>query len=278
MSLALIAAAIAAALTYWLTRRRYKTRYRDMYQKADSQRLNAVFLPPPEQKLHVYTVATRHCHELEALSASCHRNGVGIHVLGINNLWQGFGNKYLWTAEYLDLQRLPNDDVMVFIDAYDVLMLANEREILQKFRESGARIIFSAEKICYPDPELADRYPPSSTPFRFLNSGSVIGHVSDIRTMIRAIGLQTTDDDQLAMTRYFLSHPDAVDLDTQCTFFLPLVGVSDVELSVDRNDGRVHLLATGQRPCIIHGNGPSVVYLRELGERLGLAGPGAGIG
>ena len=276
MSLTLLAVAIAVPLTYWLTRHRYKTRYRDKYQKADSQRLNTVYLPSPEQKLHVYTVATRHGPELDALRASCHRKGLGLHVLGINNLWQGFGNKYLWTAEYLDLQRLPDDDVMVFVDAYDVLALADEREILEKFRASGARIIFTAEKTCYPDPELAERFPPSPTPFRFLNSGGAIGHVSDIRAMIGAVGFQTTDDDQRAITRYFLDHPGTVVLDTQCAFFLPLFAVDDAELAVDPGEGRVLLHATGQRPCFLHGNGPAVAFLRELGRRLGPAGPPAG--
>lgn len=272
MSLVLIAIMIAVPLTYWITRHRYKTRYRDRYQKADLQRLNAVYQPPPDRKLHVYTVATRPDPALDALIDSCHRKGLGLHVLGINNLWQGFGNKYLWTAEYLDLQRLSGDDVMVFVDAYDVLALADEREILEKFRESAARIIFTAEKTCYPDPSLAVRYPRSPTSFKYLNSGGAIGYVSDVRAMIEMIGFQTTDDDQRAITRFFLDHPGRIALDTQCTFFLPLFAVGDAELDLDLNEGRVVLRETGRRPCFLHGNGPSVTYLHDLGQRLGVTG------
>lgn len=281
MNFALLAVAVAATvavtvvITLALTRRRYKRRFRAMYQKADLQRMNAVYAPPPRQRLHVYTVATERTPGLEALAASCHRRGLGLHVLGLGNLWQGFGNKYLWTAEYLALQRLPDDDVMVFVDAYDVLALADEAEILAKFEATGARIVYTAEKVCYPDADLAERFPPSATPFRFLNSGGAVGRVGDMRAMIAAIGFATTDDDQRAITRYFLDHPGAIALDTRCAFFLPLFAVTDDELALDKGEGRVTLLATGERPCFLHGNGPSVKYLGDLGQRIGVL-PAAG--
>jgi hypothetical protein len=270
-----VVVAVAVVLTYALTRHRYKTRYRDKYQKADLQRMNAVYTPPPRQRLHVYTVATQRTPGLEALAASCHRKGLGLHVLGLGNLWQGFGNKYLWTAEYLDLQRLPADDVMVFVDAYDVLALADEAELLAKFDASGARIVYTAEKVCYPDADLAERYPPSPTAYRFLNSGGAIGRVADMRAMIASIGFATTDDDQRAITRWFLEHPGTIALDTRCAFFLPLFAVTDAEIALDTNEGRVTLLATGERPCFLHGNGPSVTYLQDIGRRLGVM-PAAG--
>ncbi len=270
MTFALIAVVIAVALTYALTRHRYKTRYRDKYQKADLQRMNAVYQPPPQQRLHVYTVATQRTPGLDALAASCHRKGLGLHVLGLGNLWQGFGNKYLWTAEYLDLQRLPDDDVMVFVDAYDVLALADEREILAKYDAAGARVVYTAEKVCYPDAALAERYPASPTAYHFLNSGGAFGRVADMRAMIASIGFATTDDDQRAITRYFLEHPGAIALDTRCAFFLPLFAVTEPELELDASEGRVRLLETGERPCFLHGNGPSVAYLNELGRRLGV--------
>jgi hypothetical protein len=271
MSLSFLGIVIAVIATYVITRSKYRNRYRDKFQQADTQRINAMYCPPPQQKLHIYTVATRPDPGLDALVASCRRKGLGLHVLGHHNRWQGFGNKYLWTAEYLDLQKLPDDDVMVFIDAFDVLTLADEQEILQKFRASGARIIYTAEKNCYPDVSLADRHPASPTPFRYLNSGGGIGYVADMRAMIAAINFKTTDVDQHEIMLYCLNHPDKIVLDTQCEFFLPLFAVEESELKVETDTGRVLLLQTNQQPCFLHGNGPSIGYLNELGKRLGIA-------
>jgi hypothetical protein len=269
--LVLAALVVTAVCTHAWARRKYRKRYQKQYQRADTQRLNAVFRPAPNpDALHLFTVATRPDPALDRLAQSCHRQGIGLHVLGLGNLWQGFGNKWLWTLEYLRLQQLPADAIVAFVDAYDVLCLADAAEIVKRFRHRGARIILSAETGCYPDPEMADRYPAASTRFRFLNSGGLIAYAGDLMRVIEAISFQTTDDDQRNFTRYFLAHPDEIELDTRCEFFVSLFGLSENDFQLDREAGRVTLRETGTQPCFLHGNGTSVSLLWTLGQQLGL--------
>jgi len=43
------------------------------------------------------------------------------------------------------------------IYSYDVIFTAGPQEILKKFRENGAKVVFSAEEFCWPDVALAVR-------------------------------------------------------------------------------------------------------------------------
>jgi hypothetical protein len=41
--------------------------------------------------------------------------------------------------------------------SYDVVLTAGKAEILEKFNKFNARVVFSAEGFCWPDPSLAVR-------------------------------------------------------------------------------------------------------------------------
>ena len=49
----------------------------------------------------------------------------------------------------------------MFTDAYDVLLLEDGSTILGKFKTHfpEARVVFSAEPFCWPDVNLAEKYP-----------------------------------------------------------------------------------------------------------------------
>ncbi len=115
--------------------------------------------------------------------------------------------------------------------SYDVVFNQPPDELLRKFKEFNARIVFGAETFCWPDPALAvmtrtnifiriifcsafqlrefyfkNEYPDvSDNEYRFLNSGGFIGYAPDIYTIISNAKILDNDDDQLFYTKIFFN-------------------------------------------------------------------------
>ena len=129
----------------------------------------------------------RFCRAME----SAIRNGIDLHVLGWGVPWEGLAQKV--TAARRVAAGLPEDCVVLFTDAFDVLFTDTVPNILRKFEAIGHPLVYSAECGCWPG-VMVDRgrscveeYPPSPTPFRYLNSGSYIGRAATIASFLRAV-------------------------------------------------------------------------------------------
>ena len=49
--------------------------------------------------------------------------------------------------------------IVMFNDAYDVLLFKGENDILKSFMNFKARIVFGAEIFCTPNEDLSSKYP-----------------------------------------------------------------------------------------------------------------------
>lgn len=90
--------------------------------------------------------------------------------------------------DYLEKENLPNDQVIVVMDAADTLVTGTGKEILQEYRKSGADILISAEKFyTYQYPKYRNSY-ENITPndYKYINAGTFIGTVKAVREMIEA--------------------------------------------------------------------------------------------
>lgn len=88
--------------------------------------------------------------------------------------------------------------------SYDVIFLSDLTEIIDKFKNTNARVLFSAEGACWPDRSLASKYPSVTRGKRFLNSGGFIGYASDIYAILTYAPIKNKDDDQLFYTLAYL--------------------------------------------------------------------------
>ena len=95
--------------------------------------------------------------------------------------------------------------VVLFTDSYDVILLAGKDQILGKFKNLGARVVFGAESVCWPDPVLAEKYPDVEKGYRFLNSGGFIGFAEDLYRILSDHPVSEGEDDQLYFTKLYLS-------------------------------------------------------------------------
>lgn len=114
-----------------------------------------------------------------ALKASCEYHGLELVTLKHKGLWDSHRNKDIHLINYLE--KVNADEIVIFTDAYDTFFLGNEEAVLKRyfgaFPQQG--LVISAEIYCHPDASLSNAFPVVSSPYRFPNSGGIIGRCKD---------------------------------------------------------------------------------------------------
>ncbi len=208
------------------------------------------------QRFHICTVASDSTPGLQRLLDSCERLGIEIDVLGLGKPYRSNIEKIRYIRNYV--KEMPGDDVVLFLDGYDTLVLADKEAILQKFLAFNVPFVISTERICWPLVDLADQFPISPTSFRYINSGVMIGYVKSIKHIFNGINLVTRiRSDQSLLSTYFLNNNNFFCLDYFSELSLSLFGINGNEIEFDYENKSVRCLETNSFPCIIHDNGPT---------------------
>jgi procollagen-lysine,2-oxoglutarate 5-dioxygenase, invertebrate len=113
--------------------------------------------------------------------------------------------------------------------SYDVIFLAPWETIVDKFKDSKAKVLFGAENFCWPDDELKTKYPPpEGEGQKYLNSGMFMGYAANIYNILNWQTVKDTEDDQLFYTNVYLNEKMRVDnkikLDHKSNLFQNLNG------------------------------------------------------
>ena len=210
---------------------------------------------PLLDSFHVCTVASYETANLNKLTLSCEINHIDLEVIGLGLPYYGNGTKLILMAEYL--KTLDDDEIVMFVDAFDVIIVADKEVILEKFLNMNTPFLMSAEKNCYPE-HLINRYPPMQNSFKYINTGSYIGYVKDLKAWLDDLPhINPSASDQLQVSIHYLDGHVFFNLDYDCELFLPLCLVEDQEIAIDVDNGIVHCLTTNSEPCVIHANGKS---------------------
>ena len=88
------------------------------------------------------TVATHNKGYLTVLKQNFETHGETLNILGYGQKWKGFTWKYKLMKDFI--QNLPDDEIVVFMDGYDVLFL-NNNDIESKFKSFNKNIIFGID-------------------------------------------------------------------------------------------------------------------------------------
>ncbi len=206
---------------------------------------------PP--KLHICTMATRDDKGLEYLRKSCERYNLNLQVLGYGQPWIGLTQKLHYCEEYA--KTLPETDILMFVDGYDVIFQADEKRILETFYAMNHPFVISVERNCDPYPHLAYLF-PKDTSFRYLNSGTYIGYVGNVLEILQRVRPYEffNCNDQGLLQLDWVKHPQQYCLDTYCQLFLVLTLVNRDELIIDEHQ-QIRCRETGTLPLLLHGNG-----------------------
>jgi hypothetical protein len=130
---------------------------------------------------------------------------------------------------------------------------------LRSFTPPDNKVIFSAEKACYPNPERAIDFPITTSPWKYLNGGNCCAPASLMIEFYERYGLDKLSGDvngqKESTTAYLQGVKDGfpIELDTNCELFQTTAfeDAGDFELT----EKGLYNLKTGTHPHILHGNG-----------------------
>ena len=208
--------------------------------------------------VHLCTVATdeEKSHKLKQsakyFDSEVINLGKGVKWEGGDMKTQGGGHKINLVKEYL--KDKSDSDIFIFLDGYDTFLFDNVDEILYRYKEWGAKAIFSSERFCFPDEGLAPALKAlntnTHTPYQYLNSGMYIGQVGRLKELF-AEELQNSDDDQLYVQKQYLQNPSGIDLDVEQYIWMTH------ETQVEKVGKQLYNPITRCYGCAYHGNGGS---------------------
>jgi len=169
---------------------------------------------------------------------------------------KGFGHRIILLRQHLDF--LPEDDHVLFTDAHDIRIIGSREDIMARYWNFGADIVFAAERNCWPSKALEQRYDTTNFPdvrYKYLNDGAFIGTVKALKELIdqNFHNVSGSTDDQLWYTQLYLVNQHnrkLVQLDTRATIFQCLH-----EAMEDIDQVNLKNVVTGTKPLVWHSNG-----------------------
>lgn len=181
------------------------------------------------------------------------------------------------------------DQVLVFMDGYDVLTLQPPEYIVREFKKLGSSIVYSAEKNCWPyvmstvaKNEMCAKFPPDTVTekmyapgqaVRWLNSGIMLCKVKACQKWFEdSIAMKPkyfTTDDQAIAAETCLLHGTECKLDVYSRIAQSMhESVPDLKLI----DGQYVNIKTNSTPAFMHFNGNKEPFpVMDLGNRLKLS-------
>ena len=237
--------------------------------------------------LHVFTIASDQ-EKTALLRITAEWSKLHIEIIPWSH-WNGFTDKIYAMKQILEF--IPDKDIVCFVDAYDVLCMSNETEILEKFFSYNCDIVLSSEVNCYPgENQSAYDQIPSITEYKYVNSGGYIGYARALRNMFawktdqEIESICTLGGDQHFFTQYYLHHYDDMspNVSLQCMkgglvcldeFQRIFQSLYKVPLrSFVFLEGRLYNHELKTYPCFVHFNGfhdyRREIIHNETGERV----------
>jgi len=181
-----------------------------------------------------------------------------IFVARFNNLVQGSYYDKLYQYKIVHLynyikENLLNYEYILFGDAKDTNFYRDPSNIINDFKSYNCNIVFCAEINLWPAINQSHLYDnkPSSSVFKYLNSGLYFGYTEHILKHLENIikeDRQPYDDQAQWAIEYLISDDIKLDQDRKI-FFSTLEAKSDVIV-----EGNKYIISTN--PYMVHDNGP----------------------
>ena len=190
------------------------------------------------------TFVTHEAPELDKLRASAAAVGAELQVVLVKERFgprHGWGPRLLAMFEYVsDAARFSDPRALVIcVDGFDVLIKRPLDVAVAEFEavtssKLGECVLLSAETACSPDATISPHFPPTGTPYKYPNAGTLMGHVGAMRQLLGAhlAEFQVPMDDQYWwQNRYLEELPKGaaacVLLDSDARVFQCLWGATD---------------------------------------------------
>jgi hypothetical protein len=162
--------------------------------------------------------------------------GWELNIIGKNIQWKGWITRMTQYRDYA--KNSDPNELLVFLDAFDVVCIKNSNDFKKKFEQMNRKYIFGCEDICniIATCKRPKKWQKINNIYDFfVNGGCVIARAKDIIYLWDwCIKNKHIDDDQIALGYFMDEHPYDVMLDTKNIFvYNDLFGKSD--LSIQNN-------------------------------------------
>jgi procollagen-lysine,2-oxoglutarate 5-dioxygenase 1 len=221
--------------------------------------------------LRFITVATKPHPMLDFLRSQFEADGHTLTVLGLDLNraigWEASGNlglKLDLFKQFVTSDVVAADDIIVFMDAYDVVYAGNATTLLERFATFGKPIVFGAECDCSPDGPIRARYPDATKgkQLRFLNSGLCMGRTWALRECFVGYSFVDAINDQLWWKQKYVERLDLIELDHDIALFLNCHGLDKNMIHLDNK------VATygDKTPQFLHFNGSAKAIMNKYAK------------
>ena len=106
------------------------------------------------------TIATNHSKtEFLHFINSAKVHNLNYTVLGKGHRYKYHGSKLPWIKKELQKVKDQENLIIMFTDAYDVLIYDDASNIVEAFKKFDANVVFGTEYFCTPDQDLEKEYP-----------------------------------------------------------------------------------------------------------------------
>ena len=222
--------------------------------------------------LHIVICATHDNDDYRVLTNSLEKNGYKYSTICWGKEWKGsgYGMRMQDTLDYINKSASNgsyngsyngyyDDDLILYLDGYDVMVVGELEELVNKFNKFNKDIVFAAEKSLWPDIsiEWAKLIPQPHQSNPYLNA-QFLGKAKEVKKMLEQAHKHLSADDQGEFTHYFLNHQDTCELDYECEIFQCL-NKTNVERDFVINE-RIVNKEFNTKPIIIHGNSTDGKY------------------
>lgn len=224
--------------------------------------------------MRLVTVATHSQGYFPFLLQSCKRFNAHLEILGWGQKWQGFQWRIFLMRDYL--AHLPDNEIVCFIDAYDVLILRPLEDLEENFKKmismTDKRIIVGCDQTNNHMHNFILYWVFNKCQGQHLNAGTYIGYVKDIKVMLNEMIKVSNNpkyDDQVVMIEFCRNNPYTIYIDNNNIFFLTLARI------LNKNDSNLLILNgtlsyNWEKPFILHcpGNSSMNDIISKLGYNI----------
>lgn len=183
--------------------------------------------------------------------------------------WEGYYDKIKYIIDAIRV--LPDDDIVCFVDSFDVIAFASEEEIVERFLEYDRDLVVSGERDCFPE-SYREEHPKLYEYNNFVNSGGYIGYKRAIWEMFHWKPQEeikqtcTEGGDGLYFMKYYTAFymTNKITMDNAQLIFQTMFTVPWRDCFIQNK--RFYNRRRGTKPCFVHFNGGSHATIEKHGK------------
>lgn len=211
--------------------------------------------------MRLVTFATSSQGYMPYLLESCRKNNAKLEILGWGKEWKTLIERLYTMIEYLS--NIDDNEIVCFLDAYDVIMLRPQEELENFFRifakSIGVNVVIGCDKhfSMFESMFTTMKYPKCQN--KNLNAGTYIGFARNLQNILKEIvaEISTNKDknDQKSFISFCKRNTGMLHIDCDSIFFLTIMKPFKPFMDNSMRIENKQLVYNSHKPFFAHGNG-----------------------